>query len=265
MIDQFLHTVFGTQWNVILIVGAVLLAASEAGFVMGRRIIRLKDDARKGQVGAVQGAILALLGLLLGFTFAMSSARNEARREFVLREATAIHNAYLRSSFLLPERQRTVEGLLRSYTDARLVLGDDHATLASLADAQQHSKQVQAELWSSAIAVSKETSTVSASTFITAVNEIINLDAVRLAALSAGIPGVVWLLLLFVASCGCYISGYSAGTSGVRGSLPNFLLPLLIAIVITLISDLHRPRGGLIRTTQQPMLEVKAAIQPRSP
>jgi len=71
------------------------------------------------------------------------------------------------------------------------------------------------------------------------------------------VPGAVWLLVLGVAACACCASGYGAGASGTRGSFSNIALPLLIAVVITLIADLDRPRGGLILISQQPMLDLK--------
>jgi hypothetical protein len=263
MIDSFLRSVFSTQWHVIFIVAALLLGATEAGFAMGRRTVRLKDDLRKGQAGGVQGAILALMGLLLGFTFALSAARFEARRDFVLREATAIRTTHLRAAFLAPERQSKVESLLRNYVDARFAFVEAGMNRAAIAAARQRITQLQDELWEHAVAASKEAPSPLVPTFVAAVNELINLDAAELATLRANVPGVVWLLVLFVSGCGCYISGYVAGTTGVRSSLPNFVLPLLLAIVITLIADLHRPRGGLIEISQQPMIELRAQLEPR--
>jgi hypothetical protein len=46
--------------------------------------------------------------------------------------------------------------------------------------------------------------------FVTALNETIDLDATRLAAMRNHVPGMVWLLLLLVSASGCWISGYAA-------------------------------------------------------
>src|SRR6476646_5392154 len=72
----FTH-IFTTQWLVLGFVSTLLLAASEFGFRFGLRLYRAKDEARKGQIGGIQGAMLGLLGLLLGFTFAMAVGRYE--------------------------------------------------------------------------------------------------------------------------------------------------------------------------------------------
>ena len=47
-------------------------------------------------------------------------------------------------------------------------------------------------------------------------NELIDLDATRLNALRTHVPGAVWIILVVVAGCGCYVSGYGSGASGAR-------------------------------------------------
>lgn len=63
----------------------------------------------KGQIGGIQGAVLGLLGLLLGFTFAMAVGRYDTRRGLVLKEANAIGTTYLRASLLPDTHQDPVK------------------------------------------------------------------------------------------------------------------------------------------------------------
>jgi len=79
------------------------------------------------------------------------------------------------------------------------------------------------------------------------------------------VPSAVWLLVLTVAGAGCFASGYSAGASGERTGLSGAMLPLLIAVVITLIADFDRPRHGLIGISQQPLLDLKQSLQRSQP
>src|SRR5438105_2447633 len=100
-------------WILFLAFVGLLLALVETGYRLGRR--QPTDDQERSQVGVIQGALLALLGLLLGFSFSMAATRFEARKQLVLDEANAIGTAYLRAQ-LLPERQRDqVLSLLRRY------------------------------------------------------------------------------------------------------------------------------------------------------
>ena len=50
---------------------------------------RKKAEADKDS-GTVRSAMLALLGLLLGFSFAIAGARHETRRELLVEEANSI-------------------------------------------------------------------------------------------------------------------------------------------------------------------------------
>ncbi len=68
------------MWLFILLVAVILLGAAELGLRIGFRRHAKRDEARKLQISGVQAAVLGLLGLLLGFTFAMAVARHEARR-----------------------------------------------------------------------------------------------------------------------------------------------------------------------------------------
>ncbi len=262
MIDSILHGIFTSQWLVIIIVSALLLASAEVGYRLGLRLYRRKDEARQGQVGAIQGAMLGLLGLLLGFTFAMAVGRYESRRALVLQEANSIGTTYLRASLLPATHQATVENLLRKYVEVRLAFSDAASDPARQAAAEKDAGKIQRELWARAVAAGKEAPSPLIPSFIAALNETIDLDATRLNALRTHVPGAVWLLVLAVAVSGCCASGYGAGASGSRLAFANIALPLLVAVAITLIADLDRPNGGLIVIDQRPMLDLKQSLQP---
>ncbi len=263
--DKLLASIFANQWLVILIVGLLLLGLAELGFRAGLRLHRTRDEARKGQIGGVQGAVLGMLGLLLGFTFAMAVGRYETRRSLVLEEANALGTTYLRASFLPATHQAGVEDLLRRYVDVRLAFYEAGADLAKRNAAESEAVMMQRELWALTVIASKEAPSPLTATFVTALNETIDLDATRLNALRSRVPGAVWMLVLVLAGAGCYASGYGAGASGVRIGFANILLPLLIAVVITLISDLDRPHHGLIGISQQPLIDLKASFSPAQP
>ncbi len=64
------------------------------------------DETDKSHIGSLQGALLGLLALLLGFSFAMAVSRYDLRRALVLKEANAIGTTYLRTDFLPAEQGR---------------------------------------------------------------------------------------------------------------------------------------------------------------
>jgi hypothetical protein len=80
---RFVNTgfLYGTN-EIIVFFGffALMLAATEAGFRLGRKSEANTPDKTKSLVSAVGAAILGVLGLLLGFTMSMAVSRFEARK-----------------------------------------------------------------------------------------------------------------------------------------------------------------------------------------
>jgi hypothetical protein len=262
MIDDILALIFGNSWTVFLVIIAVMLAFAETGFRLGLRLHVAKDTARKGQIGGIQGAALGLLGLLLGFTFAMAVQRYDTRRGLVLQEANAVGTTYLRASLLPDAHQAPVKDLLRRYVDIRLEywpLVDDPAMFV---EGRRLIADMQTELWKHATEAAKEAPNDITASFIESLNETIDTDAERIAAMRAGIPGGVWLLLIVVAAFGCVTTSYGAGAEGARTKLGSVFLPLLITVVIVLIFDISHPRVGLIRIGQQSLVDLQQSIQP---
>jgi hypothetical protein len=239
-----------------------MLAFAEVGFRIGLRLHTAKDTARRGQIGGIQGAVLGLLGLLLGFTFAMAVQRFDTRRGLVLQEANAVGTTYLRASLLPDVHQAPVKDLLRRYVDLRLkyaLLVDDPAKLA---EGMRLAAEVQAELWKHATEAAKEAPNDITASFIESLNKTIDTDAARIAAMRAGIPAGVWALLVLVAGFGCVTTSFGAGADGARSKLGGVFLPLLISVVIVFIFDIAHPRVGLIRIGQQALVDLQHSIQP---
>jgi len=258
-----LDIIFNDQWTLLLVVIALLLALAEVGYRVGLKLYRTKDEARRTQIGGVQGAVLGLLGLLLGFTFAMAVGRYETRRELVLKEANAIGTTWLRAG-LLPEAHRApVKDLLRRYVEVRLKTQATGRDRTKVVDGLRESAELQNELWRHAEAVAAESASPLTVTFITALNEVIDTDAERITAARNEIPTGVWMLLVLVAGFGCFTSGYGSGAQGARSIFTNLFLPALITVVILLIFDLTHSHQGFIGISQQPLIDVLNSIQPK--
>src|SRR6185436_2662580 len=84
---------------------------------MGRRM----GAGRKVEsLGAVEGAVFGLMGLLIAFTFASAAVRFETRRNLIVEEANDIGTAYLRVDLLPAEVQPALREAFRRYVDVRL-------------------------------------------------------------------------------------------------------------------------------------------------
>ena len=80
-------------------------------------------------------------------------------------------------------------------------------------------------------------------TFVTSLNETINLDAKRWNA--------VWILVLVAASVGCYATGFHAGRTGARPRSPIYPAGTR-HMIIGLTADLDRSRFGVSGSAKSP-------------
>src|SRR5262245_28653295 len=105
---------------------------------IGRRIAlrRRKQDAGTGGegIGAVDGAVFGLLGLLLAFTFSGASSRFDTRRQLIVEETNNIGTAYLRLDLVPTALQPPLRDSFRRYLDARI---DVYRKLPDIAAAKE--------------------------------------------------------------------------------------------------------------------------------
>jgi hypothetical protein len=242
----------------IFLVGlAVILAASEIGWQLGSR----GGGREGGNVPTLESAMLGLLALIIGFTFAMALSRFEARRAAVLNEANAIGTTALRAR-LLPEPHRAeVLKLIREYVQIRVDIVRSGHSLAELRTVVDRSNVIQEALWQQAKGVVvKDNSMVPTGLFIQTLNEMIDDQEKRLAALRNRVPNVVLVGLFGIAAIAGGFAGYASGLDPKRNRLPVYIVGFLVSAVILLIFDLDRPSSGFITNDQQSMIDVAASI-----
>src|SRR5262249_2683708 len=131
--------------------------------------------------------------------------------------------------------------------------------------ARKRSAELQDRIWAEAVAAAAVRPSPITASFITSLNETIDLEAKRVAAKRNHVPGAVWLLLLCVAGSGMWLVSYPSGTSGRRSIAERFVFPILVAIVIAIITDIDTPRAGLIALDERPLLESNEALSRVSP
>jgi hypothetical protein len=242
----------------IFLVGfAAILAAIEVGHWLGARVGDRGDD----NVPTLEGAMIGLLALIVGFTFAMALTRFDARRTAVLAEANAIGTTALRARLLPEPHRKEVLGLLQDYVKIRLDITQRPTTQVELAAAIDKSNAIQEKLWQQAMAMAaSDTGMVPTGLFILALNETIDDQARRLTAQRSRVPNIVQLALFGVAIVASGFAGYATGVKVRRSRIPVYVMGLLVSCVIILILDLDRPGAGFIEASQQPMIDAAASI-----
>jgi len=259
MLDQIFGRLLLNQWIVFAVLLIVLAGLSELAWRMGLARSPRKSETDK-ESGTVKSAVLALLGLLLGFSFALAGTRHEARRELLVEEANSIITTSRRAQLLPEPHAANVANLLREYVPLRIEAHREGQFSDQFATIRKRSADIQDRMWAEAVAAAAERPSPITASFIASLNETIDMEAKRVAAKRNHVPGAVWLLLLSVAGCGVWLVSYQAGTFGRHSVLERFVFPILIAIVIAIITDIDTPRGGLISLDERPLLELNETL-----
>ncbi len=248
-------------WALGIITVVIVLMSVELGWRLGHFNRQRAEKEKEAPIGAVVGAALGLLAFLLAFTFGMAATRYDTRKSVVLQESNAIGTTYLRAD-LLPEPQRTeVRSLLREY--AALRVGGAAAIMSP--EGMAKASDLLDRLWVAAATVDKKTDPVMVGLFIQSLNETIDLDAVRVAALRNQIPEIIWYSLYLLIILTMAAMGYQFGLSGIHSWAVTILLAFVFAVVALLIADLDRPQQGLLQVSQQALLDLLNKIVTPTP
>lgn len=239
-----------------------LFTAGEVGYRVGRRRRASIDEATRSQIGTIEGGILALLGLLLAFTFSMAVSRFDARKQLVVAEANAIGTAILRGRLLPQPHRSEVADLFRQYLDVRLEASRAGLPGEPVPGPDERAARLQERLWSQAAgAAEKDARAVTTGLFIQSLNEVIDIKEKRKAALNNHVPTSALFLLVGVAALSVALVGYECGLGASRPTVEQMILSLLITLVILVILDFDRPQGGLIRVGETSMIDLKESLR----
>jgi hypothetical protein len=245
---------------------ALFAAAAEIGYRLAARRRAELDEASTSQAATIQAAVLGLLALLLGFTFAMAVSRFEARARLVTDEANAIGTSVLRAR-LLPEPQRTnATRLLRSYVDHRIAFHEASGSAYARDGLAEKTAALQDALWGEAAAAAAlDPRSVPFGLFLTAINDVIDVAGRQDGAARDRVPAGVFGVLALVAVIAVAFVGYGPGVPERRNLRVTLLVSLLFATVIMLIVDLDRPTSGLVRVSPRGLLDLKAGLDRAGP
>ncbi len=219
----------------------------EAGYRLGHYASRRIQTAHEG-TGTIEAAVFALLGLLLGFTFANGMSHLDQRRQLIIREANAISTAYLRLDLLPACQQEEMRHLFRQYLDARLSVYEELPDLKAADQALARATQLQQEIWARAVFAAHGDPTQNvARLLLPGLNDMIDVTTSRTIALHTHLPALIFGLSISVALVSGLLAGYNMAKRKSRSWFHVLLYSAVIAITIFTVVDLDYPRFGLIR------------------
>lgn len=244
---------------VIAVLLLIVVGSALGGLLVGRSR-REHHHGLKESSGVLQGALLGFMGLVLAFGLSLALGRYEDRRATVVADANAIGTTYLRAQTLSePIRSRSLPLLVR-YTDAELGLTDERSGTAAAAATIAQGSALQGQLWALAgQAVTKDPTATAPRLYEDSLNDMIDQQTVRVAALNNRVPTEVLLLEVIGAAGAMFLVGLHVGLLG-RSLTPLLLAAGLVTFLLFVNFDLDRPTRGFIEVPDAPLAALRASM-----
>jgi hypothetical protein len=248
----------------------VILGATGLGVFLGHRVRHLSESLKE-PFGVLQAALLGVVGLLLAFGLSLAVSRYEDRRSNIVSEANAIGTTYLRAQTLPePIRSRSLD-LLVGYTRSAIQLSDQVPGSDEADEARAREQRIERRLWKLAGEALETAPRASAPRlYVETLNEMIDGETARVAALSNRVPTAVLVLEVFGSALALGLLAAYLAIVG-RGVFAISLAAALVAFLLLVTTDLDRPTRGMIRIPDTvlkdqlaSMTQPPAATAPRS-
>jgi hypothetical protein len=232
------------------VVAGLMLLAWALGSRQGRKPAM---DPHREAGSKIVDATIALLGLLLAFTFAMALDRHGQRRLMLVEQANGIGDFYTCATLLPGPERAELRSVIRTYAkhelDAlRTYLDDAERRKVIQESFQLHGEMT--EIVSRAIA----RGTPIAVSLTNTLNNVTSAHASRTAVYEERLPWPVQALLIVTACVAAYLLGRQQGPAARTCAAGTVSFILLVSMVIFVIKDLSQPRRGWIKANYASMV-----------
>jgi len=255
------HVVYSVVVSIALFAGILIC------WEIGRRIALYRRgadlEAESEGIGAVEGAVFGMMGLLLAFSFSGAMTRWDTRRGLVVEEANDIGTAWLRLDLLPKAVQPELRELFRQYVEARLAVY--HAVPGvEIAPAElARANGLQKDIWVRAVEVCGTAEGDRARVLLLpALNSMFDITTTRTVAAQTHPPMVINVLLIGLVLASSLMAGSAMAEERSRGWVHMLGFALAMSVSVYMIFDLEYPRAGLIRidTIDQVLIDLRASM-----
>ncbi len=243
----------------------VMLALLEIGRRIGIHRRKVDPEGSGTGLGAIDGAVFGLMGLLIAFTFSGAASRFDGRRQLIGQEANDIGTAYLRIDLLPQAAQPALRQDFRDYLDARLAIFRD--ITVDFETAKSHfsrANDLQGKIWAEAVGACRELNSPAVTTLVlSSLNEMIDITTTRLVSQLTHPPSVVFYGLGLLVLATSLLAGYGMAGSQKRSWMHMVVYAVIMAATLYVILDLEYPRFGLIRvdSADQVLIDLRSSMK----
>lgn len=243
-------------WVIGGIATVLMVAAAEARYWLGRR-----STSCDSGVGAVKAAVLALVGLLLAFSYSIAASHYDRRKYVVVDEAASLITCWQRADLAEEPGRSRARVVLGKIVDARLRSFSRDVDPAEAGQIEADIVAFHRELW--AIAAGQLNGSAEPEKHMLlaqSVNDVIARSADRASVNDHRVPGAVIFLLTGSVLVSGFLIGVSSGQDNRRIPLLwAIVIVLMVAVLVTII-DIDNPGHGLIVDRPEPLERVKADL-----
>jgi len=254
-----MHT-FIVDTDPLLLAAAVALTMT-AGWLVGWQMGQssLRSQGEGPLESKWDDAALALLGLLLAFSFGVSMSKHDQRRIMAVADSNAIGDFYTCASLLKDPQRAKLQSVIREYVQSRLGLARKPPDEAGLQQALRSFDVMHTEM-TNLVGEALAAGTPIAVSLTNTLNAVTSTQASRLAAYRDRLPESVALLLLASSIVAALLVGREQGASGQAQLVATLSFIFLVSLTVYVILDLNQPGAGLIRVSQESMEQLLTSM-----
>lgn len=241
---------------IFLILFLLLSASAFAGKYIFKNHSKSSND---DQAKIVLGAILSLLGLLIGFILTISIGGYNDRQKTEENEMIVIGTAFQRANLLPTDQQQYAQKILAEYLNARI-----NFYLSNTKTDNTHWKNIslakQRELWQISVYEANKNPNPIIASVLSSFSDLYIAEEKTSVSWSFKIPNIVWGLIIFFALVANFLIGYS--TRNIKsGNLLILVLPFLMSLSLFIVSEIDIPGKGVIHVTPDNLINLKQTLQ----
>jgi hypothetical protein len=231
------------------------LALLNLGRHLGLRYLRKQGAGSMAGLSTIEGAVFALIGLLVAFTVSGALTRYDERRQLVVQEASAVATAYDRLGLFETEVASGLRDRLRDYVRARIDLYRMPHDFSVWEDAEVWPREQQEKiaalksgLWDAVVAACPQSDFRPACGFsMTALGNAFDVARLRTGAAEKHPPQIIYILLYGLGLGGSLLAGFGMAAAKTRSWIHMVVFAATLAVTLYVITDMEYPRLGLIR------------------
>src|SRR6476659_7355540 len=232
------------------------LALLNFGRHLGLRYLQQQKGAGSmAGLTTVEGAVFALIGLLLAFTISGALQRFDDRRQLVIQEANAASTAHDRLALFEGDVGHDLQNKLKDYVQARINLyrmPHDYSLLKRTEFFSQEQEDnilsFKNRLWNAAVGACPQNSFRPAcAQALPTVANLFEVARLRLGAAEKHPPQVIYVMLFGLGLGGSLLAGFGMAAAQSRSWIHMLIFASTLTVTLYVLTDMEYPRLGLIR------------------